>query len=117
MLNIKTTQTTGAGERRARVLVISDDPLIVQILTIALTYEHFEVSVAHDGSAALQQAGRIKPDLIILDRPLPGSDGGSACQRLRAAGAQAILILLPCGADTDPVAGLANGADDYLVKP
>jgi DNA-binding response OmpR family regulator len=105
------------GERLVRVLVVDDEPLIVQMLTIALTYEKFEVSVARTGIEAIQQAARTKPDLVILDIMLPQMDGIEVCRRLRATGDVGILMLTARGEDQDQVAGLDSGADDYLVKP
>jgi len=107
----------GEGERPARVLVVDDEPLIVQMLTIALSYEKFEVSVARDGIAAIQQAARCKPDLVILDIMLPQMDGIEVARRLRAAGDVGILMLTARGDDQDQVQGLDSGADDFLVKP
>ena len=105
------------GERLVRVLVVDDEPLIVQMLSIALSYEKFEVSVARTGIEAIQQAARTKPDLIILDIMLPHMDGIEVCRRLRATGDVGILMLTARGEDQDQVAGLDSGADDYLVKP
>ncbi|HET7079820.1 MAG TPA: response regulator transcription factor [Chloroflexia bacterium] len=105
------------GERLVRVLVVDDEPLIVQMLSIALSYEKFEVSVARTGIEAIQQATRIKPDLVILDIMLPHMDGIEVCRRLRATGDVGILMLTARGEDQDQVAGLDSGADDYLVKP
>jgi DNA-binding response OmpR family regulator len=109
---------TGDSERQVRVLVVDDEPLIVQMLQIALTYEKFEVSVARDGFEAIQQANQTKPDLVILDWMLPNMDGIEVCRKLRAAGASVgILMLTARGEDEDQVLGLESGADDYLVKP
>ena len=105
------------GERAVRVLVVDDEPLIVQMLTIALTYEKFEVSVARDGIEAIQQASQTKPDLVILDIMMPSLDGFEVCRRLRASGDAGILMLTARGEDQDQVRGLNSGADDYLVKP
>ena len=105
------------GERLVRVLVVDDEPLIVQMLSIALSYEKFEVSVARTGMEAIHQAARIKPDLVILDIMLPQLDGIEVCRRLRATGDVGILMLTARGTDQDQVAGLDSGADDYLVKP
>ncbi len=105
------------GERLVRVLVVDDEPLIVQMLSIALSYEKFEVSVARTGIEAIQQATHIKPDLVILDIMLPHMDGIEVCRRLRATGDVGILMLTARGEDQDQVAGLDSGADDYLVKP
>ncbi len=104
-------------ERSVRVLVVDDEPLIVQMLSIALGYENFEVSVARDGLEAIQQAGRVRPDLVILDLMLPQMDGIEVCRRLRNAGDVGILMLTARGEDGDQVLGLDSGADDYLVKP
>jgi DNA-binding response OmpR family regulator len=87
------------------------------MLSIALSYEKFEVSVARTGIEAIQQATRIKPDLVILDIMLPHMDGIEVCRRLRATGDVGILMLTARGEDQDQVAGLDSGADDYLVKP
>ena len=112
-----TIETAGDGERPARILVVDDEPLIVQMLSIALGYEKFEVSVARDGIEAIQQASQTKPDLVILDIMLPNMDGIEVCRRLRNAGDVGILMLTARGEDSDQVKGLDSGADDYLVKP
>ena len=113
---ITSTDATGA-ERPIRVLVVDDEPLIVQMLQIALTYEKFEVSVARSGLEAIQQARVTHPDLVILDIMLPGLDGVEVCRRLRAMGDVGVLMLTARGEDRDMVTGLDAGADDYLVKP
>ncbi len=107
----------GDSERSVRVLVVDDEPLIVQMLSIALGYENFEVSVARDGIEAIQQASRVRPDLVILDVMLPQLDGIEVCRRLRNGGDVGILMLTARGEDGDQVQGLDSGADDYLVKP
>lgn len=108
---------SGEGERPVRVLVVDDEPLIVQMLSIALSYEKFEVSVARTGPEAIQQASANKPDLVILDWMLPGMDGVEVCRRLRSGGGVGILMLTARGEDEDQVVGLEAGADDYLIKP
>jgi DNA-binding response OmpR family regulator len=115
--NTERMTAVGEGERPVRVLVVDDEPLIVQMLSIALTYEKFEVSVARDGFEAIQQASQTKPDLVILDWMMPNMDGIEVSRRLRAAGDVAILMLTARGEDEDQVLGLESGADDYLVKP
>jgi DNA-binding response OmpR family regulator len=107
----------GESDRPIRVLVVDDEPLIVQMLSIALSYEKFEVSVARNGLEAIQQASQTKPDLVILDWMMPGLDGIEVCRRLRAAGDVGILMLTARGEDEDQVVGLESGADDYLIKP
>jgi two-component system response regulator MprA len=100
------------------ILVVDDDEPIAASLRRALEYEGFLVSVAHDGPAALVRAGRDAPDLVVLDVMLPGIDGITVCQRLRADTPHAMVLLLTArDATADRVAGLDAGADDYLVKP
>jgi len=111
-----TLDPTGA-ERPVRVLVVDDEPLIVQMLNIALTYENFEVSVARTGNEAIMQAANVRPDIIILDIMLPGIDGLEVCRRLRDAGDVGIIMLTARGDVHDQVNGLDSGADDYLTKP
>src|SRR4051794_41029340 len=112
------TFTTGVtGERPVRVLVADDEPLIVQMLTIALSYEGFEVTVARDGLEALHKASTTKPDLLILDWMMPNMDGIEVARKLRAAGDVGILMLTAKSEDEDQVAGLDSGADDFLIKP
>ena len=113
-------RTNGAGdekERPARVLVVDDEEIIVEMLTMGLNYEGFEVSVARTGFEALEQARSAKPDIVVLDVMLPGIDGVEVCRRLRAAGDVGILMLTARGEVEDRVMGLDSGADDYLVKP
>src|SRR6478609_3683949 len=104
-------------ERTVRVLVVDDEPLIVELLTMGLDYEGFEVSVARTGFEALEQAQSSKPDLVVLDVMLPGLDGVEVCRRLRAQGNVGILMLTARGEVDDRVTGLESGADDYLIKP
>ena len=115
--DVMSTASERERERPIRVLVVDDEPLIVQMLSIALAYEKFEVSIARDGLEAIQQASHVKPDLVILDWMLPGMDGIEVCRKLRAAGSVGILMLTARSEDEDQVTGLDNGADDYLVKP
>jgi two-component system response regulator MprA len=102
-----------------RILVIDDEPKIVDFIRRGLTYEGYAIDVAYDGESGLEQARREPPDLVILDVMLPGFDGLEVCRRLRAApqGDFPILMLTAKDAVPDRVAGLDAGADDYLVKP
>src|SRR6476620_7406649 len=112
MMDIESaTATANEGERPVRVLVVDDEPLIVQMLSIALSYEKFDVSVARDGLEAIQQASRTKPDLIILDVMMPHMDGIEVARKLRSAGDVGILMLTARGEDEDQVVGLDSGAD------
>ncbi len=88
------------------------------MLERTLQAEGFDVSLAADGAAALVQAERHAPDVIVLDVALPALDGLAVCRRLRGKGlATPILMLTARDAVPDRVAGLEAGADDYLVKP
>lgn len=99
------------------ILVIEDDPQIADLLRRGLIYEGYSVTVAGDGPAGLTAARDRAPDLVLLDLMLPGMDGLTVCQRLRAAGDVPILILTARDAVPDRVKGLDAGADDYVVKP
>ncbi|MBV9810452.1 MAG: response regulator transcription factor [Solirubrobacterales bacterium] len=101
-----------------RVLVVDDDPPLRRMLARTLTAEGYEVSVAADGGAALAEAERSAPDVIVLDVAMPGLDGMTVARRLRGKGLPTpILMLTARDAVPDRVAGLEAGADDYLVKP
>ncbi len=100
-----------------RILVIEDEVKITDFLRRGLSYEGYEVDIAHDGEAGLAKALESRPDLIILDIMLPGLDGLEVCRQLRAESDVPILMLTAKDAVPDRVAGLDSGADDYLVKP
>lgn len=101
-----------------RVLVVDDDPSVTSVLKRGLAYESFEVVTASSGQEALQVAQERYPDLVILDRMMPGLDGIEVLKRLRAADSDLPVILLTAkDAPGDQVAGLEGGADDYLTKP
>lgn len=99
------------------ILVIEDETRIADLLRRGLIYEGYSVEVASDGEAGLAAARDRPPALVLLDLMLPGIDGLTVCQRLRAASSVPILILTAKEAVPDRVAGLNAGADDYLVKP
>jgi two-component system, OmpR family, response regulator MprA len=106
------------AETRERVLVVDDDPPLRRMLERTLVAEGFEVTVAGDGGAALVQAERSAPDVIVLDVTMPGLGGLAVCRRLRSKGLPTpILMLTARDAVPDRVAGLEAGADDYLIKP
>jgi two-component system, OmpR family, response regulator MprA len=102
---------------RPRVLVVEDDADIAGVLRRSLDKEGYDVRVAGDGEAALDQAGVFEPDAVVLDLGLPKLDGVEVCRRLRNGGDVPILILTARDAVDSRVEGLDSGADDYLVKP
>ena len=99
------------------ILVVDDEPAIVDVLTYNLEKAHYRVLVARDGLEALEQARHEKPDLIILDLMLPGMDGLEVCRALRREGELPIIMLTARDEEIDRVVGLELGADDYVVKP
>jgi two-component system response regulator MprA len=103
--------------RDPRVLVVEDDAEIAQTLQRSLRLDGYEVRLAGDGEAALNEAAAYHPDLVILDLGLPKLDGIEVARRLRAADDVPILMLTARDAVDARVEGLDSGADDYLVKP
>jgi two-component system OmpR family response regulator len=100
-----------------RILVVEDEPQILNFLRVGLGYEGFSVAVAEDGHQALSELTRFKPHLVILDLMLPGISGMELAQRMRADPELMIIILTARDEVEDRIAGLRAGADDYLVKP
>jgi two-component system phosphate regulon response regulator PhoB len=108
------------GVRNETILVIEDDPDIVEMIRYNLERESFRVLGAYDGDRGLAEAIRALPDLVLLDLMMPGLDGLEVCARLRAQEATRgipILMLTAKGEEADVVVGLEMGADDYLPKP
>jgi two-component system, OmpR family, response regulator MprA len=105
------------GGRDPRVLVVEDDDEIAQVLQRSLRLDGYDVRIAADGEAALDQAAAYHPDLVILDLGLPKLDGIEVARRLRSADDVPILMLTARDAVESRVEGLDSGADDYLVKP
>ena len=101
----------------ARILVVDDEPPIVDILVYNLQRANYEVIVARDGKAALTKARQEEPDLIILDLMLPHLDGLEVCRALRRERDVPIIMLTARDSEVDRVVGLELGADDYVVKP
>jgi two-component system response regulator MprA len=113
----RTIASMTAPERPPRVLVVEDDEEIAQVLQRSLRMEGYDVRLAGDGEAALDEATSFVPDLVILDLGLPKLDGIEVARRLRAADDVPILVLTARDALESRVEGLDSGADDYLVKP
>jgi DNA-binding response OmpR family regulator len=99
------------------ILVVDDEPQIVQLVRDYLEHGGFQVVVATDGSAALRMAATQHPDLVVLDLGLPGIDGLDVTRSLRRSGAVPIIMLTARADESDKLVGLELGADDYLTKP
>ena len=100
------------------VLVVDDEPNIIDLARLYLEKEGFRVKGIADGPAALQAVEQLRPAFMVLDVMLPGIDGFEVCRRLRAANNPLpILLLTARNEDVDKIIGLELGADDYLTKP
>ena len=100
------------------VLIVDDEPAVVDALDRALVQEGYAVASAGDGRAALERVARARPDAVILDVSMPQMSGLEVCRRMRANGDRTPVLMLTARDEvTDRVAGLDAGADDYLVKP
>jgi two-component system, OmpR family, response regulator len=103
---------------RHRILVVDDEPSIVDTVATALRYEDYEVAEAGNGRDALSAVARFEPDLIVLDWMLPDIEGIEVGRRLRAQGHKtAVLFLTAKDATENKVEALRAGGDDYLTKP
>jgi two-component system, OmpR family, alkaline phosphatase synthesis response regulator PhoP len=100
-----------------RILVIDDEPKIVEICRDYLHAAGYEISAAADGPSGLALARSQKPDLIVLDLMLPGMDGLDLCRSLRLESNVPIIMLTARIDETDKLIGLELGADDYMTKP
>jgi DNA-binding response OmpR family regulator len=100
-----------------KILVVEDEPTLVETLAYNLNRQGYTVVTATDGHAALAVARREQPDLIVLDVMLPGLDGFEVCRILRQEMNVPILMLTARTDEVDRVVGLEMGADDYLTKP
>ncbi|MDQ7820457.1 MAG: response regulator transcription factor [Armatimonadota bacterium] len=101
----------------ARILVVDDEPHIVELVRYNLLREGFDVVTAADGGEALARARDARPDLIILDIMLPSVDGLEVCRRIRRESAVPIIMLTARDGEVERVGGLESGADDYVTKP
>ncbi len=117
----RTPETPSASPEAAkRVLVVEDEPDIAALIAYQLTREGFRVETAANGTDALAAVGREIPDLVVLDRMLPGLSGDEVLQTLRtetATRTMPILVLTAKREQEDRIAGFELGADDYLTKP
>jgi DNA-binding response OmpR family regulator len=101
----------------ARILVVDDEPPIVELVRGYLVREGWTVDVAVDGPTAIERARANPPDVIVLDLMLPGIDGIEVCRQVRTFSDAYVLMLTARSEVIDRIVGLSVGADDYLVKP
>jgi DNA-binding response OmpR family regulator len=107
--------TPGAGPT---ILVVDDEPNIVELARLYLRTEGFKVEAAENGREALQKVAALKPSLVVLDLMMPELDGWEVTRRLRQNGDKTPVIMLTAkGDEVDKIVGLEIGADDYLAKP
>lgn len=106
-----------SNEQKPTILVVEDEPTLIDTLEYNLTRQGYTVSTAADGFKALELARSLRPDLIVLDLMLPGLDGFEICRILRQEMSTPILMLTARDDEIDKVVGLEVGADDYLTKP
>jgi DNA-binding response OmpR family regulator len=112
---------TAASDARAgsppTVLVVDDEPMVREVVATYLQRDGLVVHEAGDGTEALAWLASNRPDLVVLDIMLPGTDGLTIMRRLRAEGQVPVILLTARAEEVDRVVGLELGADDYVVKP
>ena len=101
----------------ATVLVVDDEPMVREVVARYLELDGLRVEQAADGTAAAEWLTGHRPDLVVLDIMLPGTDGLSILRQLRTAGDVPVILLTARADEIDRVLGLELGADDYVVKP
>ncbi|HEX9865435.1 MAG TPA: response regulator transcription factor [Acidimicrobiia bacterium] len=109
--------TTPVERRRHRILVVEDEPGLAESVRYSLETEGFEVLVSESGVGGLESARVNQPDLVLLDLMLPGMSGLDVCRQIRHSSDVPIIMLTAKDAESDKVAGLELGADDYMTKP
>jgi len=100
-----------------RILVAEDDPKQAKLIKLYLEREGYSVAMTHDGRAALEEARRLTPDLVLLDVMMPRVDGLDVCRILRYESDVPIVLLTARSTEDDMLLGLDLGADDYITKP
>jgi two-component system, OmpR family, response regulator len=108
---------TRSATPEARLLVVEDEPNILELLSMSLRFAGFEVTTASTGPDALNRAREARPDLVLLDVMLPGMDGFEVARTLRKDGQVPVVFLTAKDATEDKVQGLTIGGDDYITKP
>jgi len=109
---------SGGAQAEARLLVVEDDPNILELLSASLRFAGFAVTTAGNGAEAVTTAGQQRPDLIVLDVMLPDLDGFEVVRKLRGGGSRTPVVFLTArDATEDKIRGLTLGGDDYVTKP
>lgn len=104
----------------SQVLLVDDDPVLLEVLATALDLEEFSVATATDGASALAVADRERPDVVVCDVAMPEMDGLEVCRRLKSSprtGRIPVVLLAVRGDTQDRAAGQDAGCDGYLTKP
>ncbi len=102
---------------KGKILVVEDEVSLARFIELELTFEGYNVVVAHDGKDGLNMFEKQKYDLVLLDIMLPGIDGMEICRRIRKLSNVPIIILTAKDGVSDKVTGLDSGASDYITKP
>jgi two-component system alkaline phosphatase synthesis response regulator PhoP len=102
---------------RKKVLVVDDEPHIVELVRLYLTKDGFDVQAARTGAEAIAKVEAERPDLVLLDLMLPEVDGWEVCRQLRRKSEVPIIMVTARTDDVDKIVGLELGADDYVGKP
>ena len=103
--------------KKPTVLVVDDEPQILRVMRASLPIRGYEVLTVSSGEEALDQLSKQIPDLVILDLAMPGMSGLEVCRRVREFSTVPIIVLSAKGSESDKVAALDLGADDYVTKP
>jgi|SRR5258708_5991 two-component system response regulator MprA len=110
-------ENTASQNKQPHVLIVDDEPQIIDFLQMGFVYEGFQVDVATTGTDAIHRAAEHEPDIIILDLMLPGYNGLEVTRQLRRSRDVPIIMLTARDEVDDRVTGLDSGADDYITKP
>jgi two-component system KDP operon response regulator KdpE len=106
-----------SSEQGKTILVVDDEPRIVEVVSMNLEVEGYQVTAASNGYQALDKVTKDLPDLVILDIMMPEMDGFETLKRIREISTVPVIMLTVKGEETDRVKGLDLGADDYITKP
>src|SRR4029077_7808543 len=105
------------GLMRKKLLIVEDDQALSRVLVDNVAFCGFDVECINDGAAVIDRVRARRPDLVLLDVMLPGSDGFTLCGLIRSSGRTPVIILTARDQKTDKLRGLELGADDYVTKP